>query len=128
MYEGQPRKRKTVWSSLRFTDYLHVLIYVSFADVTFANPVAGGTSQLLMDVIYDWQLDSLRDEDTKLIYGLNAMSEVQQLAVTGKATIRLSAYVSFDKSIALDDEGSFVIGPLFALLQKNHNGWLDRFG
>jgi len=47
-----------------------------------------------------------------------------------QSVLKLSAYVSLDKfkSIALDDEGSFVIGPLFALLQENHDGWLDRFG
>jgi hypothetical protein len=93
-------------------------------DVTFTNPV--GAPYVLMDVVCGRQLDTLTNDDPR-IYGIAAMSEAQQLAVTkalAKLQSALSAPVPFDKigSITLDDEGKFAVGPLFTLLQENLGG------
>jgi hypothetical protein len=93
-------------------------------DVTFTNPV--GAPYVLMDVIRGQQLDDLENDETGL-HGLNAMSEVQQLAVTktlSKLQSALSAPVQFDKigSITFDDEEKFVVGPFFTLSLQNLGG------
>ena len=93
-------------------------------DVTFSNPA--GAPYVLMDVVHGRKLDNFTNDDNKL-RGLDGMSEVQQLAVTkslAKLQSTLSAPVPFDKigSITVNDEGSFVIGPLFTITQQNLGG------
>lgn len=93
-------------------------------DVTFSNPA--GAPYVLMDVVYGRKLDDFTNYDNKL-RGLDGMSEVQQLAVTkslAKLQSTLSAPVPFDKigSITLNDEGSFIMGPLFTITQQNLGG------
>ncbi|KAJ8579854.1 hypothetical protein M405DRAFT_835299 [Rhizopogon salebrosus TDB-379] len=92
-------------------------------DVTFTNPV--GAPYVLMDVICGRNLNRLNN--AAKLWGLDAMSEVQQLAVTktlAKLQSALSAPVPFDKigSITLDDEGKFVVGPLLTISQDNLGG------
>lgn len=93
-------------------------------DVTFSNPA--GAPYVLMDVVHGRKFDNLTNDDNKL-RGLDGMSEVQQLAVTkalAKLQSTLSAPVPFDKigSITFNDEGSFIIGPLFTITQQNLGG------
>ncbi|KAG2159573.1 kinase-like domain-containing protein [Suillus bovinus] len=93
-------------------------------DITFSNPA--GAPYVLMDVVHGRRLDNLINDDNKL-RGLDGMSEVQQLAVTkslAKLQSTLSAPVPFDKigSITLNNEGSFIIGPLFTITQQNLGG------
>ncbi|OJA21419.1 hypothetical protein AZE42_10341 [Rhizopogon vesiculosus] len=93
-------------------------------DVTFTNPV--GAPYVFMDFIHGRQLDDLNN-DAAGLWGLSAMPEEQQLVVVkalAKLQSALSAPVSFDKigSITRDDEGKFVVGPLFTLSQQNLGG------
>lgn len=96
--------------------YLDITVPEVYAwDITFTNPV--GAPYVLMDVIHGRMLDDLSD-DTARLWGLAAMSEVQQLVVIkalAKLKSALSVPVSFDKigSIAINNEGSFIVGPLF---------------
>ncbi|KAG1722216.1 kinase-like domain-containing protein [Suillus paluster] len=92
-------------------------------DITFSNPV--GAPYVLMDIVRGRKLENLNNNDN--LRGLDSMSEVQQLTVTttlAKLQSALSAPVSFGKigSITLNDEGSFVVGPLFSITQKNLGG------
>ncbi|KAG0696244.1 hypothetical protein DFH29DRAFT_211752 [Suillus ampliporus] len=93
-------------------------------DVTFSNPVCA--PYVLMDIVHGRKLDNLKNDDNNL-RGLDSMSEVQQLTATktlAKLQSALSAPVSFDKigSITLNDEGSFIVGPLFSITQQNLGG------
>ncbi|KAG1867906.1 hypothetical protein DFJ58DRAFT_838118 [Suillus subalutaceus] len=93
-------------------------------DVTFSNPA--GAPYVLMDVVHGRKLDNLTNDDNKL-RGLDGMSEVQQLAVTkalAKLQTTLSAPVPFDEigSITFNDEGGFIMGPLFTITQNNLGG------
>ena len=93
-------------------------------DVTFTNPV--GAPYVLMDIVRGRKLSELSDHPNRL-WGLDTMSEEQQLAVTkslAKLQAALSAPVSFDKigSIIHDDEGKFIVGPLFNFSQQNLGG------
>jgi hypothetical protein len=93
-------------------------------DITFSNPA--GAPYVLMDVVHGRKLHKLTKDDNEL-RGLDCMSEVQQLAVTkalAKLQSTLSAPVPFDKigSIIFNDEGGFVIGPIFTITQNNLGG------
>lgn len=93
-------------------------------DITFSNPA--GAPYVLMDVVHGRKFNDITNDGNGL-RGLDGMSEVRQLAVTKALAMlqsTLSAPVPFDKigSITLDDEGGFIIGPLFTISQKNLGG------